>query len=370
MRIIVFGTACWTLCKFRGSLLRKLASEGHQIISIGANSDVDSIVFLDSIGVKYYEVNFDRDRFDIVSLIISFYAIFKIFNNFKPDACLAYFLKPIFISSCLKLFFNFHLVSLVEGLGFSFMKPKYSPLRISAKYIIQFSVLVSEKVIFLNFMDKDEISLDSKIDVDQKISILPGIGVDLNFYKFSPMPRGEIKFLFLSRLLKAKGIEEFCNAAAQAKTEGLNASFFVYGQIDDSSLGVPAETLRKLDSDGIINYGGTVHDVRNVIKESNVLVLPTYYREGLPRCIQEAMSMGRPVITTNSSGCYGIIKNEENGFIVQEKDMTSLFQAIQWFCSNQDKLLSMSMESRKSAELYFDCRKSDNLLRKFLLLLT
>ena len=130
MKIIVFGTACWTLCKFRGSLLRKLASEGHQIISIGANRDVDSIVFLDSIGVEYYEANFDRDRYDIVSLIISVYAIIKIFNNFKPDACLAYFLKPIFISSCLKLFFKFHLVSLVEGLGFSFMKPKYSPFRI------------------------------------------------------------------------------------------------------------------------------------------------------------------------------------------------------------------------------------------------
>ncbi len=366
MKIIVFGTACWTLCKFRGSLLRKLASEGHQIVSIGANSDIDSIVFLNLIGVEYHEVNFDRDRFDFMSLFISFSAIFKIFNDFKPDACLAYFLKPIFISSCLKLFFKFHLVSLVEGLGFSFMKPKYSPLRIFAKYIVRFCVLVSEKVIFLNLNDKDEISSGSKIGDDKKISILPGIGVDLNYYKFSPMPRGEIKFLFLSRLLKAKGIEEFCNAAAQAKTEGLNASFFVYGQIDDSSLGVPAEALRKLDSDGIINYGGTVHDVRNVLKESHVLVLPTYYREGLPRCIQEAMAVGRPVITTNSSGCHDIIKNEVNGIIIKEKDKSSLVQAIQWFCLNQDKLLSMSMESRKSAECHFDCNKSDYLIKKFL----
>ena len=367
MKIIVFGTACWTLCKFRGSLLRKLASEGHQIITIGADSDVDSIVFLDSIGVEYYEVNFDRDRFDIISLFISFYAICKIFNNFKPDACLAYFLKPIFISSCLKLFFKFHLVSLVEGLGFSFMKPKYSPLRIFAKHIVRFCVLVSEKVIFLNLNDKDEISLDSKLGDDQKISILPGIGVDLDYYKFSPMPRGEIKFLFLSRLLKAKGIEEFCNAAAQAKTEGLNASFFVYGQIDDSSLGVPAETLRKLDSDGIINYGGTVHDVRNVLKESHVLVLPTYYREGLPRCIQEAMAIGRPVITTNSSGCYGIIKNEENGFIIKEKSKISLMHAVKWFCLNKDSFIFMSKESRKSAECHFDCNKSDYLLKIFLI---
>ena len=367
MKIIVFGTACWTLCKFRGSLLRKLASEGHQIITIGADSDVDSIVFLDSIGVEYYEVNFDRDRFDIISLFISFYAICKIFNNFKPDACLAYFLKPIFISSCLKLFFKFHLVSLVEGLGFSFMKPKYSPLRIFAKHIVRFCVLVSEKVIFLNLNDKDEISLDSKLGDDQKISILPGIGVDLDYYKFSPMPRGEIKFLFLSRLLKAKGIEEFCNAAAQAKTEGLNASFFVYGQIDDSSLGVPAETLRKLDSDGIINYGGIVHDVRNVIKESHVLVLPTYYREGLPRCIQEAMAMGRPVITTNSSGCYGIIKNDENGFIIKEKSKISLMHAVKWFCLNKDSFILMSKESRKSAECHFDCNKSDYLIKNFLI---
>lgn len=367
MKIIVFGTACWTLCKFRGSLLRKLASEGHQIITIGADSDVDSIVFLDSIGVEYYEVNFDRDRFDIISLFISFYAICKIFNNFKPDACLAYFLKPIFISSCLKLFFKFHLVSLVEGLGFSFMKPKYSPLRIFAKHIVRFCVLVSEKVIFLNLNDKDEISLDSKLGDDQKISILSGIGVDLDYYKFSPMPRGEIKFLFLSRLLKAKGIEEFCNAAAQAKTEGLNASFFVYGQIDDSSLGVPAETLRKLDSDGIINYGGTVHDVRNVLKESHVLVLPTYYREGLPRCIQEAMAIGRPVITTNSSGCYGIIKNEENGFIIKEKSKISLMHAVKWFCLNKDSFIFMSKESRKSAECHFDCNKSDYLLKIFLI---
>ena len=126
---------------------------------------------------------------------------------------------------------------------------------------------------------------------------------------------------FLSRLLKAKGLLDFISSASEIKKVNLGQFFSVYGKVDDSIHGVESEILEKMHADGVIHYGGVVHDVRKVIKSSHVLVLPTFYREGLPRCIQEAMAMGRPVITTDFAGCSKIIKEKINGLIVPSRNV-------------------------------------------------
>ena len=176
-----------------------------------------------------------------------------------------------------------------------------------------------------------------------------------------------MSFLFLSRLLKAKGLVEFLDAAAIMKGRNSQAKFLVYGQVEDSSLGVEPLLIQKMHKEGIIYYGGVVHDVRTVIKSTHVLVLPTFYREGLPRCIQEAMAIGRPVITTDFAGCSNILDEKTNGLTVPAKDVTALVSAMEWFCSNEDILPVMAAECRKVAEKYFDCNKSDETLIKLMI---
>lgn len=362
MKILVLGTACWTFEKFRGSLLRKLVLQGNEVVAIGTNWDQSSIEFLDSIGVYYYGVNFDKSRSDIFSIIVSISKILKIFRKHKPDVCLAYFLKPIVIASIAKLFFPFRLTSLIEGLGHTFTGNKSTMFRRFVKLFLKFTLKLSDNVIFLNTRDKEEIFSSKDFESSRKVWVLPGIGVNLNYYEFSKMPRLPVHFLFLSRLLKAKGLLDFISSASEIKKSKFRAIFSVYGKVDDSIHGVESEILEKMHADGVIHYGGVVHDVRKVIKSSHVLVLPTFYREGLPRCIQEAMAMGRPVITTDFAGCSKIIKEKINGLIVPSRNVVSLVNAMEWFCLNRDSLKELGIESRNSAERFFDCVKSDQLI--------
>ena len=363
MKIIVFGTACWTLAKFRGSMLEKLVGRGHNVITIGSNSDDLSLQFLNTIGVHYHEINFDKSRTNIVSILCSMKMIFSIFLKYKPDVCLAFFLKPIFICSIIKLFYSFRLISLIEGLGHTFMKPKKSLLRRLATYLVRFTVLMSNKVVFFNNLDLDEILANQKKNYQNKVFLLRGMGVDLNYYScdFKNNLNDTTNFLFLSRLLKSKGLPEFLKAAICLKNNS-SMIFSVYGQLDDSEHGVSKEFLNNLHNEGIIHYGGLIYDVREPISKCDVLVLPTYYREGLPRCIQEAMSMGRPVITTDFSACSDIIIDKLNGYIIPRNDVASLIKAMDWFSLNKQKNELFSLESRKAAERYFDSSKSDTLL--------
>jgi glycosyltransferase involved in cell wall biosynthesis len=362
LKIVVIGTACWTFEKFRGSLLRKLVLQGNEVIAIGTNRDQASLEFLESIGVRYYDVNFDKGRSDILSMVSSLSRILKIFRKHKPDVCLAYFLKPIVIATIVKFFCPFRLTSLIEGLGHTFTGNKPTIFRRFVKSILQYTLRFSDKVIFLNIRDKEELFPSKDSESVEKVLVLPGIGVDLNYYEFSATPRSPVNFLFLSRLLKAKGLLDFMNSASEMKKNKWEATFSVYGQVDDSIHGVESKVLEKMHAGGVIDYGGAVHDVREVIKSSHVLVLPTFYREGLPRCIQEAMAMGRPVITTDFSGCSEIIKEKVNGLIVPSQNVVALINAMEWFCSNKDRFKDFGIESRNTAERFFDCIKSDQIL--------
>jgi len=362
MRIIVIGTECWTFEKFRGTLLKKLILSGHDVIAVGSDLNINSQSFLNSIGVTYHCVGFADGRNDLMSFIFSFRQIIKIFFEFRPNACIAYFIKPILLASLIKFFFNFKLLALVEGLGHPFMIKKNIFYHLLIKCCINVITLKAEKIFCLNSNDKQDILQYSSSKYKSKIKILTGIGVDLNYYKYCYTNRRNYNFIFLSRILKSKGIEEFIHAANKIHTKNLNVSFSVFGQIDRSHLGFNEDILLDLHQKGIIFYGGLVHDIRSILSDASVLVLPTFYREGLPRCIQEALSMGKPVITTKESGCSDLILNKYNGFIIPSRDVDSLIDAIEWFYYNKKQFKQISYNSRKTAEKYFDCNNSDTLL--------
>lgn len=364
LKIIVIGTECWTFEKFRGTLLRNLVLDGHEILAIGSDFNSESFKFLESIGVKYYEVSFAKSRFHLLSIFTSLTKIKKIYFDFKPDACLAFFLKPIFIATLVKLFIRFKLVSLVEGLGhpFSLDSNKYS--RTLFRLIMKTVLFYSNHIVFLNQDDKNE--LLPNCSNNNRNSILSGIGVDVTYYKSKNVPPLPVKFLFLSRLLKSKGLIDYIDAATILKRIHKYCEFNVYGKLDYSVHGVSENLINSAHNKGVIYYGGLVHDVRDVIKRSHVLVLPTYYREGLPRCIQESMSMGKPVITTKYAGCSVIIQDKVNGIIVKPKDVENLVESMKWFCENTDKLNSMRYECRTTALKYFDSKKVDRTIIKII----
>jgi glycosyltransferase involved in cell wall biosynthesis len=183
-----------------------------------------------------------------------------------------------------------------------------------------------------------------------------GSGVDLDHYAPMPLPP-EPSFLLLARLLKDKGVIEYAQAARVLRQRYPRACFRLAGWFDDNPMALKREELAAWEREGVVEYLGTLEDVRSAIADSSVYVLPSYYREGTPRTILEAMAMGRPVVTTDAPGCRETVVPGRNGFLVGVKDAGALAAAMERFIAEPALVVRMGAESRRMAEEKYDVHK-------------
>ena len=187
--------------------------------------------------------------------------------------------------------------------------------------------------------------------------ILGGIGLNLNNYQFSMASVQPVKFLFIGRLLKEKGVFELIEAIRIVKSKYPNCSFTVLGAIDHENLGaLKQEKLDELIAEKLFEYPGYVANVQEWITNSSVFVLPSY-REGVPRSTQEAMAIGRPVITTDVPGCRDTVIDGVNGFLIPKWDVNALVEKMCFFIENPEQINIMGKESYKIACEKFDVHK-------------
>ena len=209
------------------------------------------------------------------------------------------------------------------------------------KILYRFSQKFSCKTFFQNPDDLD-LFIRSKLVQPQKTGLLPGSGVDVN--RFFPLKkrRSELfQFLLFGRLLWEKGIREYVEAAKIVKARIADVEFQLLGVVDDANPRCISESqLRVWEQDGYIVWLGSADDVRPFIAAADCVVLPSY-REGTPRSLLEAASMGKPLITTNTPGCKQVVEDGENGYLCEAKDPIHL-------ASVMEKMLNMSEERRMS----------------------
>ena len=170
----------------------------------------------------------------------------------------------------------------------------------------------------------------------------------------------------LGRLLKEKGVYEYIEAAQRVKQLYPEVRFLLVGGTDDNPGSVPDTYLRSMVSKGILEWPGKVSNVQDYLRESSVFILPSYYREGVPRSTQEAMALGRPIITTNVAGCRETVEDGINGFLVPPRNVNALVDAMTRFIENPQLITMMSKQSRRLAEERFDIRKQTEKLVSFL----
>jgi glycosyltransferase involved in cell wall biosynthesis len=213
---------------------------------------------------------------------------------------------------------------MIEGLGYSFTD---QPQGFSTKakiiqniQVILFKVALplANKVIFLNPDDPQDLLQKNNIE-SVNYQILGGIGLNLADYNYSPVPNNAlpVKFIFIARLIREKGIFEYVEAAKIVKNRYPQTVFTVLGNIDKQSLGaMTQQQLDELVTSNLIEHPGHVNNVNEWIANAHVFVLPSYYREGVPRSTQEAMAVGRAIITTDVPGCRETVIDGQNGFLV------------------------------------------------------
>ena len=354
-KIIIVAALSKSLIDFRGELIEDIKNKGYQVVTASPPLSENYLNIFNQRKIVNIPINFHRNKlnpfFDLVALI----KLFKIFWEQSPNIILSYTIKPVIWGGLVSKFFKTDFYALITGTGFVFygVSFKRKLLRSLVIFLYKIALKKSKAVIFQN-VDDLNLFVDKGIVPKSKTHLVNGSGVNIESFNFVTLPKSIISFLCVARLKGDKGIRQYAAAAKIVKEKFPDIIFNLVGPEETSP---DAITLKEVNSwSDYVNYKGEISDVRSTIKNSHVYVLPSYH-EGLPRSTLEAMSMGRPVITTDASGCKETVKEGVNGFMVPVNNVDKLVEKIIWFIEHADRLEAMGIASRRMVEEKFDVRK-------------
>jgi glycosyltransferase involved in cell wall biosynthesis len=281
-------------------------------------------------------------------------AFYNVYRDIRPDIILHYNIKPNIYGTLAANMLNIPTINNIAGLGTLFIKQNF--VTEIAKFLYKFSQKKATKIFFQN-QDDFKIFIEEKLIQKEKCDILPGSGVDVE--KFLPIEKKEnviFRFLLVSRMLWAKGIQEFVEASVIIKNKYKNVEFQLLGHLDvESPTAISKEQMDIWVKNGFVNYLGSSDDVRVEISEADCVVLPSFYREGTPRILLESASMEKPIITTNNVGCKDVVDDGINGFLCNIKDSVDLASKMEKILNlTQSERNFMGKEGRKKMLNFFD----------------
>lgn len=362
--IVIIGTVASSFYGFRSDLIKALVNKGYRVYAFTCDyteQDLERIKVLGAIPVTY---PLNRGGLNPLPDIISTYQLSRKIKEINPNMVFSYFSKPvIFGTLAAKLAKVPRVVGMLEGLGYTFtdqpegLSKKIQLIKKIQIFLYKMALPQLDQLIFLNPDDPIDLLQQHAINV-KKVEVLGGIGLNLDHYKYSTDFTSDISFIFIARLLAEKGIHDYIKAAKIVKEKYPLVKFTVLGAIDKDALGsLKQEELESLVKNNIIEYPGHVSNVSEWIENSSVFVLPSYYREGVPRSTQEAMAIGRAIITTDVPGCRETVVDGVNGFLVPKWNPEALAEKMIYFIEHPEQIQLMGAESYKIAIEKFDAKK-------------
>jgi glycosyltransferase involved in cell wall biosynthesis len=365
MRIAIIGGYGPSLINFRGPLLKALLSAGHEVYGIAPLDSPDTPGRLAEIGVKYIKAPIQRKGMNPLKDLATLFALIKILNRIKPDAVLSYTIKPVIYGSiAAKLAGVKNIYSMITGLGYAFGQTsgKRGQLFKLVRNMYRAGLACNDSVMFQNPDDRELFKNIGIIPQNKLTVVTNGSGVDLKHYTNSPVPEYGPVFLCISRLLKEKGVREFAAASINLKKKYPQAEFRLVGPHDLGPDSISDDIIARWQNGGV-EYLGQVDDVREELNKCSVYVLPSY-REGTPRSVLEAMATGRPIVTTDTTGCRETVVEGRNGFMVPVKDVSALELAMEKFILQPDLMQRMGTESLEYVAEKFDVNKVNKTIMK------
>ena len=348
-----------SLVSFRGELLKKWFGLGYNVYALAPSFKSEDKKWLKDNDITPVKYKLNRSGMNPVTDAKSLISLKRRFAEIEPDYIFAYTVKPVIYSSLLSKKFDLKgMYSLIPGLGYAFMNRGWKNKIINRIVVLLYKMFLrnNDKVFFQNPDDR-ELFVRKGLIKQNKTVVVNGSGVDTDYYYFTEVDTSNCNFLMLSRLLKSKGVVEYIEAAKKVKNNYPEAVFNLAGSPGKGPDAVDMEYVNEADEKGIIEYHGRLEDVRSAIEKCTAYVLPSYYREGTPRSVLEAMSIGRPIITTDNPGCRETVQNGHNGFLVSVKDAETLADKMEYFIENPDQAAVMGKNSRKMAEEKYDVHK-------------
>ncbi|NNH34593.1 glycosyltransferase family 4 protein [Acinetobacter sp. NIPH 2377] len=375
-KIFIIGTTASNLYLFRKDFIISCINKGYQVYALVSEYDNAWLDKIKSLGAEVITYKLSRAGLNPLIDIKSMLEIKSYIHKYQPDIVFSFFTKPVIYGSlAAKLAKTPKVVGMIEGLGSPFTQhPTGQTLKMKFIKFVQVSLYrmvfpFLDKIIFLNEDDpKDLVKKHNISTKDNAVQVLGPIGLNLKDYPLKEWDdTRSISFIFVARLLAEKGIYEYVEAAKIVKNKYPNVCFKVIGGIDsENPYGLSKQALEKLVSLDIIEYPGFVNNVVEYIEKSAVFVLPSYYREGVPRSTQEAMAIGRPVITTNVPGCKDTVIDEITGFLIPKWDTEALVSKMIYFIEHPDQINIMGYQGYLYAQKKFDANKVNSKLFEIL----
>lgn len=331
---------------FRRELVERLLSDGYQVvISSPYGERIDELV---AMGCTYLESKLERHGTNPIKEIklLDYYK--KLMKEVKPYVVLTYTIKPNIYGAMAAKKYVIPCIANITGLGTAVENGGLLQKITVLLYKMAFSKI--QRIFFQNtenmgFFEEHNIATD-------KHKLIPGSGVNLDHFQVLEYPpEDSIEFVFISRVMKEKGIDQYIETAKYITKKHPNTKFHICGFCEEDY----EEKLKELQDEGIITYHGMIKDVRKILNITHCTIHPTYYPEGLSNVLLESSASGRPIITTDRSGCREVIDNSINGYIVKQKDSQDLIKKTEMFISlgYEDKK-KMGQAGRIKVEKEFD----------------
>lgn len=366
MKLVLIGNEAYSLIVFRGPLIKALVQRGVEVTTLGRRYSEAEREAIESIGARAETYPLSRTGINPFLDIKTLLSLLATLKRIRPDMTLAYFVKPVVWGTLAAWWAGVPVrVAMIEGLGFAFtdngqpLGAKRWLLRWVVISLYRLALPRANKVLLLNRDDLDELTRLGLVRDEQAVNI-GGIGVDLTEWPVAPLPLEPPTFALAARLLREKGVLDYVAAARIIKKRFPAVRFLLLGGIDENPGALAESEVRRWVEEGLVEWPGHV-PMQPWLVQCSVYVLPSY-REGMPRSTQEAMAMGRPVITTDVPGCRETVVEGDNGFLVPPRDPPALAAAMTRFIEEPELIARMGARSRAIAEQRFDVHRINQVI--------
>ena len=390
MKFLILTADANTLVYHRGDLIRDIAERGCEIVTSAAEDHPHVRAFVEKLGGRHVPIRMTRSNVSLARDAETMADMWRLMRKEKPDAIFAYTIKSVCYGCVIARLAGVRRVyALLPGMGITFVKADTLKGRIISRIsrMLHRNALKRVDAIFVqNPDDLNALRAEGLLPKGVPVHLTAGSGVNLNDFPHvkvsenTALKSGSVRFVLVSRLLKSKGVRIFAEAARALKAKYPQAEFHLVGPFDPNPNRITEEEVAQWVREGTLIHHGMVRDVAAVMRWMHVFVLPTWYREGVPHATLEALSIGRPVVTTDSVGARETVALTErgkeqqsagadvieghNGFLVRPHSVAAASEAMEWFLQHPDKIPVMGRASRKLAEEVFDVRLVNKIIMR------
>lgn len=348
MRVMILANFDLGLYQFRKELIQELLKDNEVIISLPYGELVEP---LKNMGCKFIDTPVDRRGINPITDIKLFQNYRRLLKKEKPDIVISYTIKPnVYGGLACRMAKTPYAVN-ITGLGTAFQSDDLLRKMVTIMYKVSCK---KAKVVFFENAENQQIFINERITGESQTCLLSGAGVNLEHYQVSEYPEGEeIRFLFIGRVMKEKGVDELFTAMKRLVAEGYPCSLDVVGRYEEDY----REEIEHYQSEGWLRYHGYQNEVRPFIRNCHCFVLPSWH-EGMANTNLECAASGRPVITSNIHGCLEAVENGVSGFLCEKQNADDLHRAMKKIATlTYDERKNMGLAGRKRMERIFDKNK-------------